>query len=429
MSDALPFGVTIAPAPAELRLGGDDERERFDWRRPESSRVSPVQSAKAFPEPVAVEPLDGKQFACSGGVGSTRYREATIYRRSSEMTWEEARVALRRLYLPVQYVMSSKPAEFIALAELALVADGREGFVGKKGEHAGKLRDELGLARGYLRDYLGRRLDTAEHYASRLARPILRQIEDMSVSAIADRLVGAFSTALPVAGGRWVQLSEALPDEVTAALEALRARWTEWVARRSVVEDVIARVQSAERPSPAEYAEAVHIAEMLCFVGEKLTSLYQGIMFSMPVYRLYPATSESEAITLWWPWGRPAPLMAGEPPRPPKPRKQVVDPGLITATQPQHVVREVMAKTGINRTTAQQMTVALRRKMRSQRRTQAERLLGQGLSKAEVARRVGLSPSRISAMFKGEPRVVRQKKAQRLFDAYMAASRGVDDED
>lgn len=428
MSDALPFGVTIAPAPAELRLGEVDERERLDWRGSERSRVSPVQAAKAFPEPITVEPLDAKQFACSGGVDSTRYREANTYRCLSEMTWEEARVALRRLYLPVQYVMSGKPAEFVALAELALVADGREGFVGKKGEHAGKLRVELDLARGCLRDYLARRLALAEAHGSRLARPIVGQVEGMSAPAVADRLVGAYSTQLPIAGGGWVQLSEALPDEVIAALEDLRLRWATWSGRRRQVDDVIARLQSVERPSPAAYAEAAHIAEMLCFIGEKLTSLYEGIMFSMPVYRLYPATSEAEAIGLWWPWGRPAPLMAGEPPRPPKPKKQVVDPALITATQPQHVVREVMSKTGINRTTAQQMTAALRRQMRSRRRTQAERLLGQGLPKAEVARRVGLSPSRISAMFKGEPRVVRQQKAQRLFDAYLAASRGTDDE-
>lgn len=141
---------------------------------------------------------------------------------------------------------------------------------------------------------------------------------------------------------------------------------------------------------------------MLCFVGEKLTSLYAGIMFSMPVYRLYPATSEAEAIGLWWPWGRPAPLIDGPPPRPPKQRKLVLDPTLITAARPQDVVREVIQKTGINRTTAQRMTAPLRRTMRLQRRFEAERLLRQGHTKAEVARIVGLSPSRISALFKGE---------------------------
>ena len=111
---------------------------------------------------------------------------------------------------------------------------------------------------------------------------------------------------------------------------------------------------------------------MLAFLGEKLLALYAGIMHSMPVYRLYPATSEQEAIALWWPWGRRAPLFDGIPPRPPKPRKQVLDPAIITATRPQEVVREVMARTGINRTTAQRMTAAMRAGMRARQRHEAE---------------------------------------------------------
>jgi DNA-binding CsgD family transcriptional regulator len=130
-------------------------------------------------------------------------------------------------------------------------------------------------------------------------------------------------------------------------------------------------------------------------------TLYAGLMHSMPIYRLYPAISEPEAIALWWPWGRPAPLVDGGPPRPPTPRRRVLDPSLITATRPQDVVREVMQKTGINRTTAQSMTASMRAQMR-ERQYQARRLLHEGLTKAEVARRVGLSPSRISALFKGE---------------------------
>ena len=66
------------------------------------------------------------------------------------------------------------------------------------------------------------------------------------------------------------------------------------------------------------------------------------------------------------------------------------------------MVREVMALTGINRTTAQRMTAAMRANMRIDQRSRAERLLWQGLTKAEVARQVGLSPSRISALFKGK---------------------------
>jgi hypothetical protein len=141
---------------------------------------------------------------------------------------------------------------------------------------------------------------------------------------------------------------------------------------------------------------------MLGFIGEKLTTLYAAIMHAMPVYRLYPATSEGEAIALWWPWGRPPPLVDGGPAKPSKPRKKVLDPSVITATRPQDVVREVIERTGINRTTAQHMTAKMRAKMRKARREQALRMLRKGETRAEVARAVGLSSSRISAMFKGQ---------------------------
>jgi transposase len=62
-----------------------------------------------------------------------------------------------------------------------------------------------------------------------------------------------------------------------------------------------------------------------------------------------------------------------------------------------------MQETGINRTTAQRLTAAMRAKMRLQRKYAAQKLLHEGRSKAEVARAVGLSPSRISAMFKRRP--------------------------
>jgi hypothetical protein len=401
MSDDLPFGVTVDPPPPALQLGGYDDDQHFDWHRYDRPVVSTGQGAKTFPEPIAVDPPGTKLFPCSGGVDSYRYREATTYRRPPEMSWEEARIALRRLYLPLPRGNGSKPADFVALAEFALAADGYEGFVGKKGDHAGKLRADLDLARGKLRDHLTSRHATAEQHAAQLARPVTQHVADMTETAVARRLVGVFSTMLP-AGDRWVELSETSPDGVLAALEDLRSRWATWSARWPGVEDVIARLQIVDRPTAAEYAEALHVAEMLCFVGEKLTSLYAGIMFSMPVYRLYPATPEPEAIGLWWPWGRPAPLIDGPPPRPPKPRKPLLDPSVITATRPQDVVKEVIEKTGINRTTAQRLTAGLRRKMRAERRFQAEGLLGQGLSKVEVARRVGLSPSRVSALFKGK---------------------------
>jgi hypothetical protein len=61
-----------------------------------------------------------------------------------------------------------------------------------------------------------------------------------------------------------------------------------------------------------------------------------------------------------------------------------------------------MQRTGINRTTAQRMTAKLRAGMRAERRAKALALLRTGKTRAEVARSVGLSPSRISAMFKDQ---------------------------
>jgi hypothetical protein len=157
-----------------------------------------------------------------------------------------------------------------------------------------------------------------------------------------------------------------------------------------------------DMPTAADYAEVVHIAEMLDFTGSKLSMLYAGIMHSMPFYRLHPATPEREMITSFWPWGRPPLLIDGGPAKPPKPRKAVLDPAIITVAKPQHVVREVMEKTGIDRTTAQRLTAKLRAEMRAQRQKKAATMLCQGATKAEVARVVGLSPSRVSALFKGK---------------------------
>jgi hypothetical protein len=395
MSD-LPFGVTIAPPPSELKLGDDNDREHFDWRSYNRPTVSVIQGAKTFPEPIAVDPTT-QHFACSGSVDTRYYREATKFRFLSEMTWEEARIALNRLVAPLGYRATGKPADYVGLAAFALSAG--ENFVGRKGDHAGKFRLERPNAINRLRDHLSLRLNEADRLAVQLARPIAQHGANLSRGdhTVANELVAAFATALPLAGEQWVRLSIATPDEVITALNRLRTQWATWSAHRPAVAETVAGLNTADLPTAAAYAVALHIAEMLCFVGEKLTSLYAGIMFSMPIYRLYPATPEAEAIGLWWPWGRQAPLIAGPPPRPPK---AVLDPTLITTKRPQDIVREVMQKTGINRTTAQAMTADLRRQLRSQRQVQAAMLLAQGITKAEVARRVGLSPSRISALFK-----------------------------
>jgi hypothetical protein len=164
----------------------------------------------------------------------------------------------------------------------------------------------------------------------------------------------------------------------------------------------------------------MYIAEALEFMSAKLVALHSGIMHSIPLYRLYPATPEREAIELWWPWGRAMPLIDGGPTKAPTARKRVLDPGIISAKRPQDVVREVMERTGINRTTAQRMTASMRADMRRKRDAEAKRMLSNGATRAEVARAVGLSASRISAMFKGQTfptkKALAEKKA--LFEKY-----------
>lgn len=153
----------------------------------------------------------------------------------------------------------------------------------------------------------------------------------------------------------------AIPDEAATALDYLRFVLGSWNARRPEAEQVAdCVVKATNMPTAAEYAVALHTADMLAFMGAKLDMLYAGMMHSMPVYRLYPATPEREAVELWWRWGRPPPLVDGGPARLSKARKKVLDPRIITATRPQDVVREVMQRTGINRTTVQHLTAPIR---------------------------------------------------------------------
>jgi hypothetical protein len=401
----LPFGFTIGPPVPELRLGKDRNDAGYDWRSSYGQRIAlgEIEAAKAFPQPVEVSPEE-QMFGCSGSLDSSRYHEATKFRAMSEMGWEEARIALNRLVVPLRYDRG-KVSQYVALAEFALTATGFTGFVGRRGEHGVKLREELGDARNILSRRLDTMLQEAERNAAQLSRPITLHGVDMrdSHEAFATAIVRAFWALVPSgAAEKWVRIVEATPDQAVSALDHLRATMATWEERRPVAAGILGRLSGDDTPTAAEYAEAIHIADMLVFTSTKLLTLYAGLMHSMPIYRMYPAISEQEAIALWWPWGRPVPLVDSVPPRPPKPRKQQLDPSIITAKRPQDVVREVMQKTGINRTTAQRMTASMRAKMRSDRQRQARWLLMEGLTKAEVARRVGLSPSRLSALFRGE---------------------------
>jgi hypothetical protein len=209
----LPPGVTIAPPPPELRLGDDDHFEGWGthYRRP---TLSAIQAAKAFPKPIEVDAPEAlrtqKQFACSGGLDSTRYREATKFRAPVGMYWEEARIALNRLLVPVRYDGGKSP-EYVALAEFVLSVVGFSGFVGLRGEHAVKLRDALGDAIVSLHRRLDGTLGEGGRQDTLLARPITLH-GDMrgTPESVANSIAGAFWTMVPT-GDDWVQIIEATP--------------------------------------------------------------------------------------------------------------------------------------------------------------------------------------------------------------------------
>jgi hypothetical protein len=411
MTDAqapLPPGVTIDPPPAHLRLREHDPLGY--WRRTadaddETDRPPKLADAKAFPariETGAPDALSAKPFACSGGVDSSRYMEAKLYRPMPDMTWPEARAALNRLLVPVTSYLrqDATTAHYVGLAEFALTAHGFTGFQGLKSDHAVKLRRELQEAIGHLCAWLSRKLSDAAYQSRTITRPVTNRLQGYSWRGNA-----ALWAMVPVADDQWARINETPPAQAIAALDHLRAMHATWTVRRPEADriaDLLSKEKPADMPSAADYAEAVHIADMLDFTATKLSMLYAGIMHSIPFYRLHPATPEHEMIASFWPWGRPPPLIDGGPAKPPKPRKAVLDPAIITVAKPQHVVREVMEKTSIDRTTAQRLTAKLRAEMRSQRQEKAADLLRQGATKAEVARAIGLSPSRISAMFKGK---------------------------
>src|SRR3954467_10297967 len=101
MNATPPPGVIILAPPRELELGEEDD-DRPGWRHhydDDGDRDPPdLEKSCEFPERERAEGppellRSAKLFGCSGGTGSTRYREATAYRTMTDMTWPEARTA------------------------------------------------------------------------------------------------------------------------------------------------------------------------------------------------------------------------------------------------------------------------------------------------------------------------------------------------
>jgi hypothetical protein len=401
-------GLTIGEPPLELRLGNDAEPWRsrdYAIYNDDRDRQDILHEATAFPAAVTAgtpDELMAKLFACSGAVDSSRYLEPTKFRAIPDMAWPEARAALNRLSVDVSgYDRGHRTGteHFVALAEFVLTVQGFTGFQGLRGEHAVKLRDRLThVIPVDLQHHLRMELRGSADTVRVLACPITNRLQGEGWRGNV-----VLWAKVPTSARQWVRIIEATPAQMLASLDYLRAVLVTWSAQRPFADEVAKRLSSSSRlPTAAEYAEAIHIANMLAFASAKLDALYAGVMHSMPIYRMHPATSEREAIELWWPWGRPAPLVDGGPAKAPRPRKATLDPSIITAMRPTSVVKQVIEQTGMNRTTAQRLTAGLRRDLRRQREAKARSMLIQGATRTAAAKAVGLSPSRISAMFRGQ---------------------------
>ena len=181
----------------------------------------------------------------------------------------------------------------------------------------------------------------------------------------------------------------AIPDEAATALDYLRFVLGSWNARRPEAEQVAdCVVKATNMPTAAEYAVALHTADMLAFMGAKLDMLYAGMMHSMPVYRLYPATPEREAVELWWPLG--ASASSGRW----RPSEAVEGPQEGFGSEDHHGYASAGCGAGGDAKDRHQphdgatSDSADTDRMRLARQRKAEALLRQGVTKAEVTRSV-----------------------------------------
>jgi hypothetical protein len=410
MSNALPPGfLTIEAAEPPNDPVTSPDYLTDEHRRVEFGAIGlPEQFETGTPAELVAQ-----LYGSSGSPETYEYREATKFRDMASMDWAEARVALNRLVRELRgdryYRRNVATADLVALAEFAMTARDFT-FQGKKGDNGGKLRKELADAIiVHLRPPLTARLQATADNAKIIARPIAEHLRDGWKSN------DALQAMVPLPDGTFVQISQATPEEAFASLDFMRRWLADREEQRSFADGVANRLYlEGSAVTAKDYAAAISIADTREFMSAKLIMLHAGIANSIPLYRLYPATPECEAIKLWCPWGRAMPLVDSGPSKAPRSRKKVLDPAIITVTRPQDVVREVIERTGINRTTAQRMTADMRADMRRKRKALALSLLRKGETRTGVARAVGLSPSRISAMFKNQNFPTKKSNAELL---------------
>jgi hypothetical protein len=376
----------------------------YHYGRPQIDFNDATELPEALPV-IEPEEVADTMFATSGGMDTVNYQPATVHRTLDTMSWPEAVVACRRL-LSAASSYKGTTLDYVRLAEFSLAVEhlmageardkDRRAFLGPKGDNTGKLRDNLSGARVVMHKPLADNLGRAKSARQTFDHPIMRCMSHMWK---ANAVLGV---AIPMPDGRFVRVNHMRGHQVIAGLAHIRSMVAEHERDAVFARDVDARLMAGEPVTSQDYATALNTAVALCFYATKLEAFYRAIMHSMPVYRLHPATSEAEAIEAWWPWGRAVPLIDGGPAKPPRTRKKLLDPALITANRPDEVVKQVMALAGTNRITAQRMSKALRDRMRHDRKAKAVALLREGKSRAAIAKELNLSASLISKLLKGE---------------------------
>ena len=226
MSATLPPGVTIAKPQPELKLGGEYDNRHHDYLvyHDDRDRADILHDASAFPTHCVIgspQEIMAKLFACSGSLGSSRYREATKFRAIPDMGWEEARIALARLQTDVSgwdRAHRTTTEHYVALAEFALTVYGFQGFNGRRGEHAVKLRGELAhVIQVNLQHHLRMELHGSADTARVFDYPITNRLQGEGWRGNA-----VLWAKVPTSACQWVRIIEATPAQVIASLGYLR---------------------------------------------------------------------------------------------------------------------------------------------------------------------------------------------------------------
>src|SRR5271166_2908209 len=246
MSDSLPPGfLTIERTEPVTQPDSDSPAAYMDSPWQDRKKID-FQTA-VFPKRFEIGPpeeLTRKLYACSGGLSSWQYKEATKFHEIPDMSWEEARTALNRLVADARGRWGEvKPADIatrylVPLAEFALTAMDFD-FPGRKGDHAAALRKDLPAAIcTYLRSPLEDRLRRSEEMDAITVQPIAGFIDTSLCDWPANE---ALHGMMPMPDGGYARIIQSTPDQVLASLAYARGWLEDSRDRRASAKDVLSR--------------------------------------------------------------------------------------------------------------------------------------------------------------------------------------------